>query len=425
MGKDIGIVGAGTAGLHLGLFLRGEGIDCTLYTSRTPDQVRRGRILNTVAHHHVTLERERALGVYHWPAEEYGYFGHHYFVNGERPREFYGRYEEPSRAVDYRIYHPRLMEDFEAMGGKIVYQDVDSARLHALHRLHDLVVVSTGRGATRNLFKRDERESHHDKPLRLLCAGLFRGIRPRESSAVTMYFSPGHGEMIEIPTLSFDGMCTALVIENVPDGELAGLSRQSYAENPRAFLDNLMRSLEEHYSPIMERLDPAEFDLAGGASDLLQGGFTPTVRVSHIRQDDDRVIPTLGDVHALVDPMTGQGANLASHAAWVMGEAIRDSGVFDRRFMEQVDGLRNERIFCANRWTNYLLSHLVDMPTELQNVFEALESSQSMRDEFTDNFNYPERQWNCFASPARMHQWAAMHTVVPASATAPRCCRVS
>ena len=37
--QQIGIIGAGVAGLHLGLRLRQFGIDCTIMTDRSPDQV--------------------------------------------------------------------------------------------------------------------------------------------------------------------------------------------------------------------------------------------------------------------------------------------------------------------------------------------------------------------------------------------------
>ena len=37
MDKRIAIVGAGTAGLHLGLYLRARGVDVTLHTDRRPE----------------------------------------------------------------------------------------------------------------------------------------------------------------------------------------------------------------------------------------------------------------------------------------------------------------------------------------------------------------------------------------------------
>lgn len=155
MSKRIGIIGAGTAGLQLGLFLRQHGIETTIYTDRRPEEYAAGRLPNTVAHHAVTVEREKALGIDYWPTDEYGYFGHHYFLGGPAQLRFYGDYHAPSRAIDYRIYHPQLMEDFTSQGGKIEYRVLDEDDVATLEAQHDLIVVCTGKGTFGKLFARD------------------------------------------------------------------------------------------------------------------------------------------------------------------------------------------------------------------------------------------------------------------------------
>lgn len=91
----IGIVGAGVAGLHLGMLLRRKGVPVTLYSERAPQQLGSGRLPNAVAHHHVTLSRERALGVEHWDAGEFGYGVHHHYLGGPSPVRFIGRFSPP------------------------------------------------------------------------------------------------------------------------------------------------------------------------------------------------------------------------------------------------------------------------------------------------------------------------------------------
>ena len=118
MASTIGIVGSGVSGLHLGLFLRAHDVPVTIYADKEPDEIRAGRLLNTVAHHHHTLERERALGVHHWDVGEYGYCCHHHCVGGEL--RFRGDFDHPSSSIDYRVYLPRLMEDFQERGGELV-----------------------------------------------------------------------------------------------------------------------------------------------------------------------------------------------------------------------------------------------------------------------------------------------------------------
>ena len=75
--RQIGIVGAGVAGLHLGS-------TCSSMVSMqpsspiaTPEEYRDSRLLNTVAHHHVTIAREDYLGVNHWTRSEVHYYQYH------------------------------------------------------------------------------------------------------------------------------------------------------------------------------------------------------------------------------------------------------------------------------------------------------------------------------------------------------------
>ena len=408
MSKKIGIVGAGTAGLHLGLYLRQHGVDVTIYTDRKPADYRSMRLLNTVAHHAVTLDRETALGVNHWPAAKFGYHGHYYFIGVQpKPLQFYGDLQAPSRAVDYRIYQPRLMDDFLDRGGKIEFRDIRADEVSAISAKYDATVVCTGKGPFGQIFAHDASHSPFDRPQRALCVGLFKGIRERATRAVTMNFSPGAGEMIEIPTWTFNGLATALVIENIPGGDLEVLAKTKYEESPKAFLKLLLDKIRKHYPACAERIDEQEFDLANGPMDILQGGVTPTVRKSHVLLENGRLAIALGDVQTVVDPVLGQGANLASHAAWILGEEMVRHEVYDQRFIEHVDMRRQDRVLGATRWTNYLLTSLKTMPTELQKFIGALSEHRALADAFTNNFNFPERQWDCFASPERMDAWVA------------------
>jgi styrene monooxygenase len=413
--KRIGIIGAGTAGLHLGLYLRQHGVDATLFTDRAPEDYAGSRLLNTVAHHAVTVEREEALGVNHWPGEEYGYFGHHYYIGTQpEPLQFYGDLHAPSRAVDYRIYQPTLMQDFAARGGEIEYKQVAHDDIPVLASRFDLLVVCTGKGPFGQMFARQAEHSPFEKPQRALCVGLFKGIAQRDTSAVTMYFSPGAGEMIEIPTTSFGGMVNALVIENQFGGDLEVLANTRYDEDPTAFIKLLLEKLRKHYPTCAERIDESEFDLANGPLDILQGGVTPTVRSSHALLDDGTVAIALGDVQATVDPVLGQGANMASHAGWILGEEIVAQEVYDERFVEHVEDRRRDRILSATRWTNFMLENLRTLPPEFRGFLGAVSQSRALADEFTDNFNYPERQWDYFADPKRLGAWVSRHTPVAA-----------
>jgi Styrene monooxygenase A putative substrate binding domain len=419
MTKHIAIIGAGTAGLHLALYLNQQGVEATIFTDRRPEEYADVRLLNTVAHHAVTIAREQDLGVNHWP--DAGYFGHYYFIGvPSMPIRFYGDLTTgPSRAVDYRIYLPTLMQDFLDRGGKIEYRPVGVDDLTELSDEYDLVVVGTGKGGLGALFARDEQSSPFSEPQRQLCVGLFKGIAEAETRAVTFCISPGAGEMIEIPTVSFNGDTTALVIENHVGGELEILAKTRYDDDPRAFLDLLLDKLRQHYPITAERIDEDEFDLANSPLDILQGGVTPAVRHGHIKLTNGKLAVLLGDAHATVDPVLGQGGNMASYAAHVLGQEIVANDVFDERFCERVDARRANRVLGATRWTNYMLNGLKELPNELVEFIGAISFDRALADKFTDNFNYPETQWDCFTSPDSMLAWVEANSSTPPQSDRP------
>jgi 2-polyprenyl-6-methoxyphenol hydroxylase-like FAD-dependent oxidoreductase len=218
---------------------------------------------------------------------------------------------------------------------------------------------------------------------------------------VTLSVSPGHGEMIVIPTLTFHGMSTALLMENVPGGDMEELATLSYEKDRRHFLDTLLAKLEKHHPTTYHRIDRAEFDLAQ-PQDLLQGGVVPTVRSTVAEFADGKCAIALGDVHSVVDPMMGQGANMASYAAFVLGEEILKADVLDARFCEKVDLRRQDRVLAASRWTNRMLTP----PSEAMGMLlGTMGQNKVLADEFTENFNYPEIQWDRLSTPARIHAW--------------------
>ena len=416
MARSIGIVGAGIAGLHLALYLQKHGVDATVITDRAPEDYRNSRLLNTVAHHHVTIAREDYLGVNHWTDPKDHYYYHDHVFNFPQPLRFRGDFSHPSRAVDYRIYLPVLMNDFMRRGGKIEYRRIDANDIGPLVDRFNLLVVSTGKGPLGQLFTYRPEHTPYSQPQRRLCVGLYTGVRQPDPMNVTLSVSPGHGEMIVIPTITFDGVANALLMENVPGGDMEELATLSYDDNPKHFLSVLLGKLEKHHPTTYDRIDTSRFGLAQ-PQDLLQGGVVPTVRNTVVEFDGGKCAIALGDVHSIVDPMMGQGANVASYAAFVLGEAIVNSDVLDARFCEKVDLKRQDRVLAAARWTNIMLQP----PSEaLGMLIGAMSQNQALADEFTENFNYPDVQWDHVASADRIHAWLERKTIsaVPVRATA-------
>jgi 2-polyprenyl-6-methoxyphenol hydroxylase-like FAD-dependent oxidoreductase len=391
---DVGIVGAGTAGLHLALLLQQRGLEPTLYAERTADEVRAGPLPNTVAHHHHTRAREAQLGVNHWDASGPSYDRHWHYFGVEPPLAFPGVFSNPSLAVDYRIYLPQLLEDYEERGGKVVYGAIGVDALDGLGERHDLVVLATGRGGFGSVFPAVPGRSPFEGPQRVLSAGLYAGVGYTDPVGVTFGVSPGHGELIEIPLQTFEGNMTTLLFETIPGGDLEVLGRTPYADDPKGYERLVLEKLERHYPPVRERVDEASFGLTRPSS-ILQGAVTPTVRESSARLANGRYAIALGDAHVVIDPVVGQGANAASYAAFALGEEILAGGPFDEDFCRRVDERRLPFVLGVFDWTNFMLApqpHLFEL-------VGAMSQNPALCNDFTDNFNRPHLQWEHLRSP--------------------------
>ncbi|MES1951562.1 monooxygenase [Salinisphaera sp. S4-8] len=50
---------------------------------------------------------------------------------------------------------------------------------------------------------------------------------------------------------------------------------------------------------------------------------------------------------------------------------------------------------------------LAQLERKFLSLLAAMEQNQDIRDEFTENFSFPERQWDRLASDERIHAWLA------------------
>jgi flavin-dependent dehydrogenase len=123
---SIGIVGTGISGLTFALTLQQRGVDVAVYSDRTADELGAGRLPNTVVRYGDTIPRERALGVDHWSDIDRWVERIYLSVPGT-PIDFSGPLPERGSAVDFRVYLPRLLEDFENRGGAVVIGPVSAS----------------------------------------------------------------------------------------------------------------------------------------------------------------------------------------------------------------------------------------------------------------------------------------------------------
>ena len=401
---NIGIVGGGVAGLHLGLYLRQHGIETTIYAERTAGQEFGSRIPALVARAGHTRERERRLGINHWDGGNNEFSHLNVYVAGEQPMTFSGTMAKPFIAVDMRIYLGRLQEDFVARGGHVVAGAVQADDLERLSEQHDLLVVASGRAGLTNVFPRLPEYSPFDQPQRQICMGLFRGVSGASSDG-SVTFVPGQGEIFEFSIYSFEPNVRGLGFEAVPGTAFDAVARMRYEDDPAAFNAALLGLVREHAPQLYERIDPAKFGLTRPL-DLLQGGVTPGVRHGYVRLNNGKYALALGDVQASNDPITGQGANKASYTAWMLGEAIRDSATFDEAFCQQIE----QRIWAYTapivNWSNAMLQppepHMIEL-------LVAAAQNQGVAEAFVNFFERPHQAWEVMSSQEQTTKFLAQY----------------
>ncbi len=400
--EGIGIVGAGVAGLHLALYLQKHAVPVTLYTEKTAEQQRSGRLANTAAHWANTRARERELGVNHWDGElggRFGLFCFHFSIGIEPPLIFRGDFIEPGMAIDQRLYLAKLLEDFEERGGSVVIGTLQASDLEILSEKHDLVVVSSGRGSLTQLFPRVPERCPYTQPQRIRCAGIYHGITLRDPIGPGMNIAHGYDQLVELPYWTFEGLQTVLSFAMVPGSDLERLMQVRYEEDPKGFESTVLKALRDHFPSARERINTAEFGVSR-PQDVLQGAITPTVRRAYVQLENGKFVLAMGDVHVVNDPLMGQGANTASHAAFVVGQAIlEDSLAFDERWCQRTETRLWEYVSAATEWNNDMLQ--VPLPLNVVQLLVTASQNKAIADVFADNFRAPSRNWDILASPER------------------------
>src|SRR5262245_4493586 len=404
--KSIGIVGSGIAGLHLGLFLQKHGVDATVYSDRSPDQIRAGRLNNLVVRFDPTRERERALGVDHWEFPDFGVFGVQMRVGIEPLIAWNGSFKQPASSVDMRIYQSTLLEDFAARGGKLAIGALESSDVASLSEQHDLMVVASGRGSLTDMFPRDPARSPYTQPQRRLTGAFYRGLDFPDPLGVIYNISPGNGEIFQAPFTTFDCRACTILIEGIPGQGFDVISHLRYEDDPNKFEATVLDLLREHAPPIYERINPTEFGVLRPL-DVLQGGIVPTVRRGHAPLGNGKFALALGDVHIVNDPVIAQGANAASKCAWVLGEILLKEQRIDEVFCHDTEQRLWEAARAATEWTNATLQ---PPPPYAMELFAAAAYNQALADEFVDNFNAPELNWEILSSPEGAATFLTKHT---------------
>ena len=395
--RRITIVGAGQAGLQLGIGLLDHGYEVTVVSNRTPEQIRDGKIMSSQCMFDTALSYERASGLNFWDEECPPVEGISFVIpepgGSGRAINWAARLDAPAQSVDQRVKMPRWMAEFERRGGKVVLHDATVADLERYARESELVLVAAGKGEIAKFFERDAARSPYDAPQRALALTYLTGMVPRpEHSAVCFNLIPGVGEYFVFPALTTTGPCEIAVLEGIPGGPM---DCWGDVQSPEQHLERTKSILETFIPWEAERCREVALTDDNG---ILTGRFPPTVRKPVGELPSGALVLGLADVVVLNDPITGQGSNNASKCAASYLASILEHGQkpYDRAFMEDTFETYWDFARYVAEWTNAILA---PPPPHVLQLFEAANTNPRIAHRFVNGFDDPRDYFHWFMDP--------------------------
>ncbi|CAN1600544.1 styrene monooxygenase/indole monooxygenase family protein [Pseudomonas mediterranea] len=386
--RRIAIVGAGQAGLQLGLGLLARGYQVTLATNRSGEDIRNGKVMSSQCMFNTALQSERDLGLNFWEDECPAVEGIGLTVPdpqrlGEPLFSWSTRLDRYAQSVDQRLKMPVWMDEFKKRGGELLIQDVGVAELERLSDDHELVLLAAGKGDIVNLFEKDMERTHFQQPQRALSLTYVKGMTPLTPfSRVNFNLIPGVGEYFVFPCLTTTGPCEIMVFEGIPGGPLDCWQGIQTAEQ---HLEKSLELLNRHVPWEAKRCRSVEMTDDKG---FLSGRFTPMVRKPVLTLPSGRKVFGMADALVVNDPITGQGSNNAAKCSKVYLDAIVERGVegFDPDWMHQTF----ERYWAyaqhVVKWTNTMLT---PPPAHLLELLGAASQSKPLARAIANGFDDP------------------------------------
>lgn len=405
--RKVLIVGAGQSGLQLALTLREHDYDVTVMSARTPDEIRRSRVMSTQCMFGDALEIERSHGLNLWEDEAVKVEGLGVSVAGpdsSRVMDWVGKLDEYAQSVDQRVKMAGWLELLEKRGGKVVTHGVTTADLDRLTEMYDLVVVAAGKGELVQLFDRNPDRSPFSRPQRALSLAYVHGLPTRpehpEFRAVRFNLIPEVGELFVIPAYTLSGNCEILFFEGIPGGPLDCWDDKP---GPQEHLDR-MRGL-------MQKFLPWEYERAKDATltdplATLTGGYTPMIRYPVGDLPSGGAVLGMADVVVANDPITGQGSNNAAKCAEVYLNAILERGdqPYDREWMNATFERYWDYAQHVTNWTNALLG---PPPEHVLQILGTAQVNDTVARRFANGFSDPSDFQHWFMDPAKAEAYLA------------------
>jgi hypothetical protein len=408
--RKVLIVGAGQAGLQLGLSLQSHDYDVTVMSARTPEEIRGGRVMSTQCMFGPALQHERDYDLNLWEQQAPDIEGLGLSIAGpdrERALDWLGQLDDYAQSVDQRVKMSGWLELFEDQGGKVVYHGVTTYDVDALTHFYDLVVIAAGKGELVQLFDRDPSRSPYTSTQRVLAVVYVHGMTPRPEhptvQAVRFNAIPGVGELFIMPCFTISGPCDILFFEGVPGGPL-----DCWDDRPPP-AEHLARTLD-----LMRQFVPWEYErcqhiqLTDGRA-TLTGGYPPVVRRPVGELPSGGQVLGMADVVVANDPITGQGSNSASKCAASYLASILEHGEapFDRAWMQQAFDRYWSDAQHTTMWTNAMLAA---PPEHVMQLLGAAGTYPQIAHRFVNGFADPSDYQHWFLDQDKAQRYLASVT---------------
>jgi len=401
------IVGAGQAGLQLGLSLHRHEYDVTIMSARTPDEIRSGRVMSTQCMFGPALQHERDYGLNLWERQTPKIEGLGLSIadpDHGRALDWVGRLDDYAQSVDQRVKMAGWLELFEDRGGKVVYHGVTTSDVDSLTSFYDLVIIAAGKGELVELFDRDPSRSPYTSTQRILSVVYVHGMTPRPEhptmQAVRFNVIPGVGELFIMPCFTVSGPGRILVFEGIPGGPLdCWDDRPGPAEHLRRTLELMREYVPWEY----ERC--ASVELTDGRA-TLTGGYPPVVRQPVGELPSGGQVLGMADVVVANDPITGQGSNSASKCAASYLASILERGnePFDGAWMQRAFDRYWSDAQHTTMWTNALLG---PPPEHVMKILGAAGAYPEIARRFVNGFADPADYQHWFMDPDKAQTYLA------------------
>ncbi|GAA4404898.1 FAD-dependent oxidoreductase [Tsukamurella soli] len=365
----VAIVGAGIVGATTALALQRHGVDVTLYSDRSIEDLRDAVPATGTA---VLFGRSRDVDI--------DLIGESYadapvslgmatrLVSGEPGElttllDFDPDFHYTAAGVDVRLRaHDRLTE-FVRAGGAFVVQPVTVGDLDAIAADHDLTLLATGKGGLVELFPVDEDRTVYREPQRELLAAAFAGLghgpevfAHRGGGTHNVFnLHAEHGELWIGPYWHKDIGASWSFLGFARPGS-PWVERFDSVTDAASALEVVTELYRDYYPedlPEIEKLTVIEEDQRS----WLRGAVTPTVRKPVGHTASGRPVAAIGDTVLAFDPIAGQGAQtgIIQAAALVAAIVARGTDFTEDWIAEQFDDHWDARGHAAAEVTRLFL----------------------------------------------------------------------